>query len=242
MDAYIIQRHKNIGSNEKIVIAFDKLVEVIESDHEDIGKDYLAYKFKDSFAHMIDQYMEDPEDYKEPEGDQPCNLKEVRKVLLSLSPQELWAHYRVFCPHIVLNHENNTDNAFNADTQGTRYVLINILHEINFKRVSHDASNYKLVYRTASAPHKKYLPTTIANTASPNQIEKSITRNPNMSELLFEIENLIYKGEKSHTFSPNCMLHTEAPRAADEDSRSKRTEALNNITLVPIMSAKGELI
>lgn len=242
IDTYIIQRHKTKKNEEKIKIAFNEIIKALEDDHEDIGEDYLAYKFKDNFAYMIDQYIDDPEDYIEPEEDQLCNLKEVRKILLSLSPQELWSHYRMFCPHIDLSHENNTENAFNTDPQGTRYVLINILHEINFERVLHDVSSYKLMYRTANAPYKSYLPTTIGNTARLTQIEKNITRNPNISEILFEIENLIYKGEESYVFSPTQMLNTEAPRSEDEDCRSKRTEVLKNITLIPLRLAKSELI
>ena len=242
MDAYIIQRHKTKRSEEKISITFDQIINILNVDHEDIGKDYLTYKFKENFSHLIDKYIADPEDYKEPEEDQLCNLKEVRKILLNLSPQELWAQYRSFCPHIYLEHENNTENAFNADAHGTRYVLINILHEMNFKRVSQNDSSYRLIYRTDSIPSRSYLPTTIANTARATQIERDITNNPSMSEILFEVENLIYKGEETHTFSPNLMAHTEAPRAVDEEPRSKRTEALKKIALVPIPIAKDALI
>lgn len=241
MDKYIIQRHKTKQNEKKIQITFSEIIQVLAADHEDIGNEYLACKFKEKFARLIDEYIEDPEDYEEPEGNELCNLKEVRKILLSLNPQELWAHYRTFSPHIYLKHDNNTDNALVTDTDGIRYVLIKIFHKINFERASHNASNNMFTYRTTTAPHQNYLPTTITNTARATKVERQITSNPNMSEILFEIENLIYNGLEAHTFSPTSMVHTEAPQAEDEDPRSKREEVLKQITLVPISAAKDAL-
>ena len=62
-----------------------------------------------------------------------------------------------------------------------------------------------------------------------------------MCEILFEVENLIYSGSEPHKFSPSAALHTEAPDAENEDSRSKREEILKHITLVPISTAKDAL-
>lgn len=241
MDLYIIQRHKTKQDEEKIQIKFNEIIQSLEIDHEDVGKEYLAYKFKESFARLIDEYIGDPEDYEEPEDDQKCNLKEARKILLNLSPQQLWEHYRSFCPHVYLEHDNNTDNALYTDPDGIRYVLIKILHEINFERASHNFSSNKFLYRTTSLPCQIYLPTTITNTARVTQIERRITLNPSMSEILYEVENIIYSGLELYTFSPTSMTHTEAPRSEDEDPRSKRDEILKKITLVPISVAKNEL-
>ncbi|WP_413493634.1 ABC-three component system protein [Shewanella baltica] len=241
MDRYIIQRHKTKQQEEKISIAFNEIIEVLENDHEDIGFEYLAYEFKNQFAHQIDEYISDPDDYTDPEENVICNLKEASNFLLNLSPMELWAYYRSFCPHINLAHDNNTTNAFATDFIGIRYVLIRILHEINFDRASHNASKYNFSYRTATPPHKSFLPTTITATARVTQIERQITSNPNMCETLFEIENLIYNGLEAHTFCPTSMAHTEAPQAEDEDPRTKRDDILKHITLVPISIAKEAL-
>lgn len=241
IDRYIIQRHKNKQENTKIPITFGEIAGALEIDHEDVSKDYLAYKFKDQFAHLIDEYMGDPEDYEHAEDDNYCNLKEAKKLLLNLPPQDLWAHYRSFSPQIYLQHDNNTDNAFSTDKDGIRHVLIRILHTINFERASHNASRYKFTYRTTTLPYQHYLPTTITNTARASHIEKKITSNPNMSEILFEVENLIYNGLESHSFSPSSMMHTDAPSAAGADPRPKRDEVLKLITLVPIEAAKDAL-
>ncbi|WP_394166286.1 ABC-three component system protein [Photobacterium piscicola] len=241
MDRYIIQRHKTKQQEEKISIAFNEIIEVLGTDHEDIGFEYLAYEFKNQFAHQIDEYISDPDDYTDPEENVLCNLKEASKFLLNLNPMDLWAYYRSFCPHIDLAHDNNTANAFATDLDGIRYVLIRILHEINFDRASHNALKYNFSYRTTISPYKNFLPTTITPTARVTQIERKITSNPNMCEALFEVENLIYSGLEPHAFYPTSMAHTEAPQAEDEDPRTKRDDILKLITLVPISTAKGVL-
>ncbi|MFU2510924.1 ABC-three component system protein [Pseudoalteromonas sp. ASV78] len=241
MDKYIIQRHKTKQQEEKISIAFTELIEALENDHEDIGLEYLAYEFKNKFAHQIDEYLSDPDDYTSPEDNTLCNLKEASKFLLKLSPMDLWKYYRSFCPHIDLAHDNNTTNALATDLDGIRYVLIKILHEINFDRVSHNPSKYNFSYRTTIPPHKSFLPTTITHTARVTQVERKIISNPNMCETLFEVENLIYSGLEPHTFYPKSMVHTEAPQAEDEDPRTKRDDILKQITLVPIPMAKEML-
>ncbi|PSV47916.1 ABC-three component system protein [Photobacterium sp. GB-36] len=241
MDRYIIQRHKTKQQEEKISIAFNEIVKALENDHEDIGDEYLAYEFKNQFAYQIDEYISDPDDYTYPEENVLCNLKEASKFLLNLSPMDLWAYYRSFCPHIDLAHDHNMKNAFATDLQGIRYVLIRILHEINFGRASHNASKYNFSYRATTPPYKSFLPTTITSTARVTQIERKITSNPNVCETLFEVENLIYSGLEAHTFCPTSMAHTDAPLAEDEDPRTKRDDILKHITLVPISTAKEAL-
>ncbi|MBL4763576.1 MAG: hypothetical protein JKY93_12875 [Gammaproteobacteria bacterium] len=241
MDRYIIQRHKTKQQDEKIPIPFNNIIQILEADNEDIGTEYLAFKFKEKFAYLIDEYMGDPEDYTEPEEGELCNLKEARKFLLSLSPQELWVYYRDFSPQIDLQHDCNTENAFVTNLEGIRHVLIRILHTINFERVSQNVSKYNFIYRATSPPHQNYLPTTITSVARPSYIEKEIISNPNMSEVLYEVGNLIYGGTEFHVISPGSVAHTEAPRAVDEDPRSKRNEVLKKITLVPVSTAKDAL-
>lgn len=241
MDTYIIQRHQDKQEQEHIAITFNELLKALETDHEDIGIEYLACEFKELFVRMVDEYINDPEDYTEP-VDNLCNLKESGKLLLSLSPKSLWAYFRNFCPHIHLDNENNTVNSLETDPTGTRHVLIKILHQINFERITQNTSNYKFVYQSIDLPRKNYLPTTITGVPRTSYIEKSIVKNPNMSEILFEVENLIYGGAESHTFSPASMMHTQAPQNADDELRpSKRDEILNSITLVPILMAKEAL-
>lgn len=241
MDRYIIQRHKAKQKGAQIPIAFNEIIQALEIDHEDIGREYLFCKFKEQFAHLIDEYMGDPEDYAEPGQDERCNLKEARKLLLSLSPQDLWEYYRSFSPQIYLDNENSTDNALSTDCAGIRHVLLKILHYINFERALHNPSRHKFHYRTVTPPYQNYLPSTITNVARITHIEKLITKNPSMSEIIFEIEKIIYNGHEPHSFSPSSMMHTDAPAALDADPRSKRDEALKIITLVPIEAARNEL-
>ncbi|MFS0828518.1 ABC-three component system protein [Pseudomonas phoenicis] len=241
IDRHIIHRHKTKQSNTKTPITFQEIVQALEIDHEDVGEEYLACKFKEGFAHLIDDYMGDPEDYNNSSKDEYCNLKEARKLFLGLSATDLWKHYRSFSPQIYLQHDNNTDNAFSANPEGIRHVLIKILHTINFERATHNAPKYKFTYRTTTLPHQHYLPTTITGIARPTQIERKIITNPSMSEILYEVQNLIYDGLEPYPFSPTLAVHTEAPKAEDSDPRSKRDEVLKLITLVPIANAKDAL-
>ncbi len=240
IDEHIICRHEN-KTKTSLPIGFPEILGALRTDHEDIGSEYLVYKFKDQFAHLIDEYIGDPDDYTEPEEDVYCNLMEARKLLLSLSPKDLWAHYRSFSPQIYLEHENNTLNALSTNSEGIRYVLLKILHAINFTCASHNALKYKLTYRTTTSPYQFYLPTTITNAARVSQIGKEIIKNPSMNEILFEVKNLIYGGQDLYSFSPSLMAHTEAPIADGDDTRSKRDEILKDITLVPISIAKDLL-
>ncbi|WP_269512593.1 hypothetical protein [Acinetobacter baumannii] len=65
--------------------------------------------------------------------------------------------------------------------------------------------------------------------------------NPNMNEILFEIENLIYLGNEEHDVSPLMIMHTEAPINESTESRLRRDEPLSNIKLIPLETAKGNL-
>ncbi|MBA5806649.1 hypothetical protein F9883_01945 [Morganella morganii] len=242
MDAYIIQRHKEKQQSEKVSITFEEIILAIIYDHEDIGINYLAYKFKEQFAYLIDEYISDPEDYMETEIDVPCNLKEIRKLLLSLSPIELWMYYRNFCPHIDLQNINNTANSLLSEPTGIRHVLIKILHELDISKISNITKKCQLIYETTTLPSKKFLPSTILKGVRTSYIERKIISNKNMWELLFEVENIVYDGEEVYEFSPTSITHTEAPRFEDEDPRSKRDDILKSISLVPISIAKNELI
>nr|WP_314900238.1 ABC-three component system protein [uncultured Deefgea sp.] len=242
IDLYIIQRHKTQPQGQATPITFNEIIQALETDHEDVSKEYLAFKFKENFAYLIDQYMSDEEDYTDPAQGIRCNLKAASKLLLGMSAMELWAHYRDFSPQIHLQHINNTDNAIHIDLLGIRYALIKTLHTINIERASHRPTNKQFIYRTASLPHQYFLPTTITNLARVSQIVKDIKTNPNMSEILFEVENLIYTGNESHSFTPDLMAHTAAPIAAEADARPKRNEILQTINLVPLTTAKDALV
>ncbi|EMP2577409.1 hypothetical protein RGJ22_004290 [Serratia marcescens] len=241
IDKYIINRHKNKQLGEKIPISFGEIIHALDIEHEDIGKEYLACKFKEKFSYLIDEYISDPEDYTNQNQSEYCNLKEARKLLLGLHSQDLWEHYRRFSPQIYLQHSNNTENAIDINPEGIRHVLIKILHAINFKRASHNALHYKFIYRSTTLPLQYYLPTTITNIERLSQIERKIIANPNMSEILFEVDNLIYNGLEPHRFSPTRAVHTEAPIAENSDPRSKRDEILNIINLIPISTAQDAL-
>ncbi|GGC89470.1 ABC-three component system protein [Vreelandella lutescens] len=241
MDSYIIDRHKTKRDQEKIQLEFSDIVSSLECDREDIGSFYLAFKFKEKFAALIDDYMEDSCNYSEPEDGLVCNLKEARKFLLSLNPDELWEYYRSFSPQSSLHHECNTENALEVSTEGIRHVLIEVFHKLNIEKVVQKGSPYKFIYRANSSPGQSFLPTTITSAVPRSYTAKQIVKNHNMIEALYEVGYLICGGSEKYVFSPDSMTNTTAPQAEDEDRRSKRDEVLKNITLVPIVYAKGVL-
>ncbi|EGR2221621.1 ABC-three component system protein [Vibrio diabolicus] len=239
MDKHIIDRHKAKQGTDKISISFVEIIEAAIQDHEDIGLHYLSCVFKEKFAHLLDEYINDPDSYEE--VDDKCNLKEAKNILLNLEPLELWNYYRHFCPHINLQELNNTENALKVDENGIRFVLIKILHELDYNCISNVKEKCQITYETTSLPIKRFIPSTIMNGIPLTHVEKKIILNSNMWEFLFEVENIIYDGSDIHLFSPKSITHTEAPIGDDEDPRSKRDDMLSNISLVPISNAKVAL-
>ncbi|CAH6937184.1 conserved hypothetical protein [Vibrio chagasii] len=239
IDSYIIDRHKAKQSTDKLSIGFVEIIEAVTQDHEGIGLQYLSYAFKDQFAYLMDEYINDPTLYQEV-GDK-CNLKESKNILLSLGALELWTYYRHFCPHINLQELNNTDNAINVDKNGIRFVLLKILHELDYNCISNIKEKCQMLYKTTSLPIKRFLPSTIMVGVPIAYIERQIISNSNMWEFLFEVENIIYDGPDVHVFSPKTLTHTEAPIGEDDDPRSKRDDMLTDISLVPISNVKVAL-
>lgn len=241
IDSYIIERHKNKKSATAKPITFGEIIKALDFDHEDVGKKYTACRFKNRFTLLLDEYLGDEEDYPQPISSEPCNLRAAQKLLLSLPPVELWEHYRNFSPQIILDNENNTDNALSYNDEGIRYYLLKIFHEINFSRLSQDTDRYRFSYKCSSFPPQNYLPTTITNSGKLSQTVRQLNLNPCLSELLYEVHNLIYCGSQIYPFSPDSDKSTEAPHSTAADPRPKREDVLPKITLMPLKTAQDAL-
>ncbi|EPR9359597.1 hypothetical protein RBI11_11125 [Acinetobacter baumannii] len=240
IDEHIIERHKKSSEEEKS-ISFEEIKIALNFDHEDIGHDYLAYRFKLKFAQQIEEYISDEDDYPLPEDESNCSLLKARNLLLSLPSTDLWSYYQAFSPHCYLDKSNNTDNAFDTDFNSIRNVLIRILHQINFKYKLQDKTRYRFIYRTELPPYQHYLPSAIPLGFRPKNIARKIIENPNMNEILFEIENIIYNGDLTYKISPLELMHTEAPLINPSENRPRRDEVLDIINLLPINIAKDNL-
>ncbi|MDO7440340.1 ABC-three component system protein [Acinetobacter baumannii] len=240
IDEHIIERHKK-SNNEEKSLSFKDISDALKIDYEDIGNDYLAYKFKLKFAQQIEEYISDEDDYPIPDDPENCSLIKARNLLLSLNPSDLWSHYQSFSPHNILTHDNNIDNILEIDLSSIRLELAKILHTINFKYNNHDVTNFRFIYRAPTPPFHHYLPTAIPRAYTGKQIAKKIRNNPNMNEILFEIENLIYLGNEEYDVSSLMIMHTEAPLDDSTENRLRRDEPLSNIKLIPLETAKGKL-
>lgn len=241
IDGYIIQRHKAKTTAVPSPITFMEVIAALNLDHEDVGKLYVACRFKERFSRLIDEYLGDDSDYPLPGSVEPCNLKAAQKALLLLSPSELWEHYRYFSPQLSLDSVNNLDNAFSASDEGIRHCLLRILHSIDFARISLDAERYRFFYKCTSTPPQSYLPTTITPVGRVSHTVRQLNSNPCLSELLFEVRNLIYCGNQIHPFIPDIEKSTMAPRSVGGATRTKRDDALPEITLLPLQNAKDAL-
>ncbi|WP_085683052.1 MULTISPECIES: ABC-three component system protein [unclassified Pseudomonas] len=241
IDRHIIGRHKTIADAKKISISINTLILVLETDLEDISKDYLSSKFKERFSYQIDQYMGDELDYPDIGDDQPCNLQAACAILLALHPRDLWEHYRSFSPHLLLDDSSNTNNAFTYNDEGIRLYLLKILHTVDIAKSEHNATRHQFTYRSKTPPLQNYLPTTITNNGRLDLTSKQMHSNPCLSEVLYEIENLIHCGETEHIFYPDAEKNTEAPMETDADQRLKRTETFKSISIIPLQKAKIEL-
>lgn len=241
IDGYIIQRHKAKTTAAPAPITFMEVIAALNFDHEDVGKLYVACRFKERFSRMIDEYLGDDADYPQPVPVESCNMKAAQKTLLLLSPLELWEHYRYFSPQLPLDSANNLDNAFNVSDEGIRHCLLKILHSIDFSRISQDSEHYRFSYKCTSIPPQSYLPTTITMVGRVSHTVRQLNSNPCLSELLFEVRNLIYCGNEIHPFIPDIEKSTIAPRSIEGEARTKRDDTLPVITLLPLQNAKDAL-
>jgi hypothetical protein len=241
IDGYIIQRHKAKTTTTPDPITFMEIIAALNFDHEDVSTLYVACRFKERFSYLIDEYLGDDFDYPQPVPVVPCNLKAAQKTLLLLSPSELWEHYRYFSPQLLLESANNLDNAFSVSDEGIRHCLLKILHSIDFSRISQDSERYRLSYKCASSPPQSYLPTTITTVGRVSHTVRQLNSNPCLSELLFEVRNLIYCGNEVHPFTPDFEKSTRAPRSTEGETRMKRDDTLPEITLLPLQNAKDAL-
>ncbi|WP_122687917.1 ABC-three component system protein [Pseudomonas viridiflava] len=241
IDKHIIYRHKKKAEANKLPISIDTLILVLETDLEDISKEYLVSKFKERFSYQIDQYMSDEVDYPDIDNYQACNLQAACAILLALHPHELWEHYRSFSPQLLLDDSSNTNNAFTYNDEGIRLYLLKILHSVDIANSAPNAARYQFTYRSSTPPFQNFLPTTITNNGRFDLTSKQMNSNPCLSELLYEIENLIHCGETDHIFYPDAEKNTEAPMEVDADQRLKRIETFKSINVVPLKRAKIEL-
>ncbi|MFJ4156306.1 ABC-three component system protein [Pseudomonas sp. NPDC089752] len=241
MDSYIIDRHKAKTTADAKPIKFTEIISAVNFDHEDVGKNYIACRFKDRFSRLIDEYLGDQEDYPTLESSEPCNLRAAQKLLLSLSPIDLWEHYRHFSPQLHLASGNNTDNAFSASDEGIRFCLLKILHGISFSRISQDAERYRFSYKSSTMPSQGYLPTTITPIGRISNTVRQLNSNPCLGDLLFEVRNLIHCGTEVHPFVPDVEKSTKAPPSTEDNPRAKRDDVLPLITLLPLTNAKDVL-
>ncbi|MGP4883070.1 hypothetical protein ACTXQV_68020, partial [Klebsiella pneumoniae] len=65
----------------------------------------------------------------------------------------------------------------------------------------------------------------------PKNIARKIIENPNMNEILFEIENIIYNGDLTYKISPLELMHTEAPLINPSENRPYLLQTLICTTL-----------
>ncbi|HDF2340848.1 TPA: hypothetical protein PC598_000375 [Morganella morganii] len=241
IDSYIISRHKQKQEDEKITISFNHIYKILIEDKEKISKNYLAFCFKEKFSRKIDEYMSDEDDYEIPIEGITCNLSIVRDFILSLNPLDLWSYYRNFSPDTYLEHASNLDNAFAVDEKGIRYVLIKIFHLINYEKSSIDHKKYKFTYRFSALPEDNYLPSVISTHVPPEKIAKNIIKNRGVNELHYEIGNIIYQGSTIFEFSTSNTTRNDVPEEEGAESKTKRTEPLKMIRLIPILDAKDIL-
>lgn len=241
IDEHISTRHKQKQNGVKLSITLSSILTSIIEDREIISHQYLAIEFKNFFALKLDEFMADEDDYQHPTNDEKCNLSQVRDYLLALTPLELWSFYRSFSPQSQLVPGQNLQNALAVDEIGIRYVLIKIFNAINSDRSIFNLNRFNITYKNPDQPSENYLPTTISNVLPPEKVIRKIAENPNATELLFEVKNIIYSGSEIFPFYPTWESNCQAPPHSDLNENEKQTEPLRIIKLIPIDIAKGIL-
>lgn len=243
LDEYIISRHLCVGTPAVLPIEFKKLLDVLETDFEDVSQQYLQFEFKSAFLDRFNEFMGYPDLYMQPIVDQggQCNLTEIHNLLSPMPPSLLWKLYERFSPHLTFDVLNNLGKALKADFDGILLVLLKIFHEIGFEKADYDLPSARLAYKSTARPGDVYLPTTIRSDLHPSIIARRIFENPGMIEALFEIDNLIYDGVLITDLAQQSRNHTIPPKDVSDDRRQKRMHICDNLRLVPTATAKNEL-
>ncbi|WP_426054547.1 ABC-three component system protein [Janthinobacterium sp. PSPC2-1] len=244
IDEYIISRHLALGSPIILPIEFDKILEVLAKDFEDVSAQYLHFEFKSAFFDKFDEFMGEPDLYVQPVLDTGalCNLTEIRNLLSPMRPEFLWRLYERFSPQMIFHTVNNLGAAMSVvELDAILLVLLKIFHEIDCGKIDYDLSAARLTYRSPLRPKAVYLPTTIRPDLTPSMIARRIFENPGLIESLFEINNLIYEGALINDLGQRGRNHTVAPDTASEDHRQKRMYICENLRLIPTTLAKSEL-
>lgn len=239
IDRHIIERHKN-ETGAPIPISFLTLIEALHINFEDPSRSYFACEFKNKFMNKFYEFMSDDELYAHP-ATSHCNLKAIRNVFFDLSPEQLWEHYRHFSPHKYVDPHKILETALDADFEGIFFGLLKIFYAIDSSRKSHNLARNVLLYRKPEARPVYYLPTIISSEYTPKKLAREILKNPHMTESLFEIDKLIYRGECIERLSSHVTEHTDPPMEIGGDARAKRNQIMESISLISIETAKDEL-
>ncbi|QXE84899.1 hypothetical protein KP003_10815 [Geomonas nitrogeniifigens] len=128
IDSHIIERHRSVNKGDPIPIKFDELLNIVNTDLEDMSDTYLANKFKDQFVSLLPLFCSDTELCSDNSlcDENKCNWHELTDYLCQLPPETLWDYYRGFSPHKKLTSKCNTDNAFEADIDSILHTLFPI--------------------------------------------------------------------------------------------------------------------
>lgn len=244
IDEYIISRHVTLGAAVVLPIEFNKILETLAKDFEDVSTEYLHFVFKSKFFDKFDEFMAEPDLYEQPVLDTGalCNLTEIRNLLSPMHPELLWRLYERFSPQTIFCTVNNLGAAMNVvELDSILLVLLKIFHALDCGKIDHNLSVARLTYRSPLRPKDIYLPTTIRPDLTPSMIARKIFGNPGLIEALFETNNLIYEGALINDLGQRGRNHTIAPDAASEDHRQKRNHIFENLRLIPTTLAKSEL-
>ncbi|WP_027340825.1 ABC-three component system protein [Halonatronum saccharophilum] len=241
IDEHIIQRHKNFQQDEKLVIPFLEIKNILEEDLEQPSKKYFLYHLKNVFNDTRNKYCNFYCQRVKVQGDcNNCILKLLIKKINSLD----YYQFELLCKNI-----SPDVNAEVIDMKVYKILMSEdgLLQSFLtcFERISLEYlwDKHKPIYHYESNTGiDTYLPTTLRSKGSEELVITQIFTNPHFLEELYEVDNMI-----SNDININSLIeeyakikNTQIFLKKEQGIGSKITE-IGNMSIIGVEKAIEEL-
>lgn len=216
-------------------IKFSEFIEILSDDlnQKDLGDDYYLYQIKNDICRYYQEYCIE----NEPMNDELTRMNDFMLFFESLQKKDLIKFIKNIMPHRTFKFESLSDYKDNSPQQTEiKDVFIYILHQIEKKPLY--LNRCLLQWKK---DNKLFSPTCIiGNPRNTEKICDQIINNALSTDLdlLFENQNLI---TGSITVESMTASHIVRNNYQDDDKEYKHIMKWNEISLVCIDDAKGEL-
>lgn len=240
IDEHIIQRHKNFQQDEKLVISFSEINNILEEDLEHPSKKYLLYHLKNIFNDTRNKYCNfHCQKLKVQENCNYCTLELLVKEINHLDYDDFELLCKSISPDV---NAEVIDMKVYKNLMSEDGLLESFLASFKRIRLEYLWDENKPIYNYKSNTGlDTYLPTTLRSKGSEELVVTQIFDNPFFLEDLYEVDKMISSDMDIELLAKkyNTIKNTRAP-SEDENERSKITE-IGEIGIISVENAIKEL-